>query len=189
MLENSTNVQYSEAEKQSENAVHIPKSSAVKFHGFNIPCLAKPKACHGNFMLKFFLSFTNETDEGIIFSTSGFNTSVVGTSLFLKNSKLIASIRTKSREWKASAPMNMAVNAFQIIKINWGYNEAIKLTIDTDTYIETYMTVSHIPESGEDLNGVLSVGGIDMLLRFSAFKVEDYDGEWSKRVQYGGKNS
>lgn len=85
--------------------------------------------------------------------------------------------------------MNMAVNAFQIIKINWGYNEAIKLTIDTDTYIETYMTVSHIPESGEDLNGVLSVGGIDMLLRFSAFKVEDYDGEWSKRVQYGGKNS
>ncbi len=192
MLENSTNVQYSAGQSLVEGldkkAVRIPKSTTVKFHGFNLPCLANPQACHGSFSLKFVLSFTDETDDGIIFSTTADNTSIVGTSLFLKDSNLIASIRTESRIWKVSAPINMAVNEFKVIKIKWSYNESITLQIGSDSYSGIYLIVSRLPKSGEDLNEVLSVGGVDMLLHLTTFKAQDYDEEWSKKIHYGGND-
>lgn len=184
MLENDTRVEYRAEQSQSENAVHVPKSSAVKLHGFNIQCLTNPRACHGSFTLKFMLSFTDETNDGIIFSTTGYNTSVFGTSLFLEGSELVASVRTNSRAWKISAPITMSVNTFQNITVSWSYTGDIVLDIDSNTRAEKYSVVTHIP--GEHFDGVLNVGGIDMLLYMTSFRAQSYDLEWSKRIHYGG---
>ena len=173
---------------QTKKGVHITTSNSVKFHGFNIPCLRNPKACPGSFQLKFVLSFTGETNDGIVFSTSGSNTSISGTSLFLKNSNLIASIRTESRIWEVSAPTNMVVDAFEVVKINWGYNEDISLQLGSNTFTRNYLSVSQLPTSDEDSNGFLSVGGIDIWLNWMSFKVEDYDEEWRKKIHHGGND-
>ena len=193
LLKNSTSVEYSAGQTlvnlQGQPGVRITTSNSVKLHGFNNPCLKNPKECHGSFQLKFLLSFTDETADGIIFSTTGYNTSVIGTSLFLKDSNLIASIRTESRKWEVSAPANMRGNAFEVIKVNWDYNEDISLKLGADTYTKKYLLVSPLPKSDEDLNGVLSVGGINVLLHQTSFKVEDYDEEWEKKTRCGGNIS
>ena len=184
LLENDTRVEYRAEQSQGENAIHVPKSSAVKLHGFNVQCLTNPRACHGSFALKFVLSFTNKTDDGIIFSTTGYNTSVVGTSLFLEGSELVASVRTNSRAWNISSPIVKSVNTFQNITVKWSYTGDIVLDIDSNTRAEKYSIVTHSP--GEHFDGVFNVGGIDMFLRMTSFKVQSYDLEWSKRIHYGG---
>ena len=184
LLKNDTKVEYLPEQSQGEKAVVVPQSSAVKFHGFNIECLTNPRACHGSFVLKFALSFTDRTSDGIIFSTTGYNTSVIGTSLFLKGSELTASIRTDSRAWKVSAPIDMAANTFQNISVQWSYTGDIVLDIGSNTHVGQYSIVTHIP--GESFDGVLHVGGVDMFLYMTSFKVQSYTLEWSKRIHYAG---
>ena len=191
-LRNSTTVEYSKGQRYedglSKNAVYIPRSSTVKLHGFNVPCLTNPQACLGNFTFKLVFSFTDESANGVIFSTTGYNTSVIGTSLFLKNSKLTASVRTKSRNWTVSGPADMTANVVQSVEINWRYDAELTLKMDSATYQAELSMVPHTPTSGVDLKGILNVGDIDMYLHSFSFEALPYDNEWARKIQNGGNH-
>lgn len=169
-------------------AIFIPKTSLIQLCGFNIICLRNPQMCSGSFKFLFRVSMTDVSTDGIIFSTSGDNTSIVGTSVFLINSNLVVVIRTVTRIWSVSAPADSLVgDTLEYVLIIWSYPGDITLKVKGVAYTAPYTVVPlRIPLAGDDLKNVIKFGGVDLNLNWVSLEVESYDVWLRKRIRDAG---
>lgn len=171
------------------SGVFIPRSSPIELHGFNTICLRNPKMCGGSFAFGFNLYLPDVSTDGIIFSTTGHDTSIVGTSLLLEGSNVVASVRTVSRIWKVLAPasgLSNVNNDFMYVDLIWNYDYEIKLKIEGTPHTAPYTVVTHIPLAEDDLKNVMRFGGVDLSTNLIQLKIEPYDDWLRKKIHHAG---
>ncbi len=168
-------------------AIFIPRASPIELYGFNIICLRNPKMCGGSFTIGLMVLMTDLSLDGLIFSTTAYNTSIVGSSVFVKDSNLVVVIRTVSRIWKVSAPASALLgDTLKFVQIIWSYLDDITIKIAGVAYTAPYTVVPHMPLAGDDSRGVIRFGGVDLTSSRFSFYVESYE-EWlEKRIHTAG---
>lgn len=189
--ENTTRMRLSGAEGfvkvGGKSGYLISRTSYIELTGLNILCFWNPKKCFGSFVIGIIISLKDVSAGGIIFSTSGDNTSVVGTSLFLKDSNLVVAIRTDSRVWTVTAPAsNLVRDDFTYVRISWHYNNDISLKIDGIPYTAPYKVVPRLPYNGDRFTGVVKLGGIEFVLNWFDLSITPYTVSLNKRIQPAG---
>ena len=144
--------------------------------------------CGGSFSLGLKLYLPDVSTDGIIFSTTGLNTSIVGTSLLLEGSNLLASVRTVSRIWKVSAPASDLSNGNDLGYVNliWNYDEEINLKIRGNSFKAPYTVVNHIPLAEDDFKSVMKFGGVDLSTGYISLSIESYDDWLKKKIHPAG---
>jgi hypothetical protein len=168
-------------------AISVPRGSHIEFSGFSTKCLRNPKMCDGSFVIGVKVKISDVTTDGLLFSTSGHNTSVVGTSLFLKDSNLMVIIRTVSRIWEVSAPASSLVaDTLKYFQIEWNYMQDIVLRIEDVPYSAPYTVVAPMPLSSEDTKDMITFGGVDLFFNWFSFTMESYDNWLRGRIHNAG---
>ena len=172
------------------SSIHIPRASPIELHGLNTLCLRNPKMCSGSFSIVVKLAMSDISTDGIIFSTSGDNTSIVGTTVLLKDSNVMVNIRTVSRLWKVSGPASALVgNTLKFFKIEWSYSGNIILIIEGTRYSAPYTVVGPMPFASDDSKGVMTFGGVDLSFNWFSLKTESYDSWERKRIHSAGNQA
>ncbi|XP_028392974.1 uncharacterized protein LOC114517441 isoform X2 [Dendronephthya gigantea] len=188
-VENTTRMRLSGAESfvkvGGKPGYLIPTTSHIELSGLNILCLWDPKKCSGSFVIGIQISVKDVSVDGVIFSTSGHNTSVVGTSLFLKDSNLVVAIRTATRIWTVTAPASgLDRDNFTYVMIYWQYNNDISLEIDRIPYTAPYKVVPGVPYNGDLFPGVIKLGGTEFIINWFTLDIIPYTTSFNKRIQY-----
>ena len=141
--------------------------------------------CPGSFVFSFKLRMADVSTNGIIFSTTGQNTSVVGTSLRIKDSKLVASVRTISRIWEASVPAASLVDE-SLVQMKWSYIGELTLNVTGTVETVPYTVVSPIPVANEDLKDIVEFGEVGLTTGSVNFSITEYEDMQAKRIALAG---
>ena len=144
--------------------------------------------CDGSFSLGIKLVLSDLSADGIIISTTGHNTSIVGTSLFLKGSNLFASVRTVSRIWEVSAPASglSSVDELVYVDLFWNYNGEMSLNFKGLSHRARYTVAAHMPLADDQAKNVMKFGGVDLSTNWISVKILPYSYSLYRKYQHAG---
>ena len=145
--------------QQPVKNVLLNSSSQLRLFGFNNPCLSNPRSCLRDIEISMQISLVEATGNGFLFTTSDYNTSALGFSLFVKDQEIVAIVRTETRVWRASGPVQGVVNNLGLIQVKWAYDEKLKLTIGSDSFYGELVLAKHVGRVDETPSTVIKVGG------------------------------
>lgn len=166
----------------------IPRSNPVELYGVNTICLRNPKMCDGSFSLGIKLDLSDLSADGIIVSTTGHNTSIVGTSLFLKGSNLFASVRTVSRIWEVSAPASSLTNVDEVVCVDLflNYDGEMRLHFNGLSHRARYTVAAHMPLADDQVKNVIKFGGVDLRTNWIDLEIFPYSNSLYRKYQHAG---
>ena len=137
-------------------------------YGFDNPCLVNPKQCAAGFVISLSIILKPYSSEGFILTTSNYNKSAVGTSLFVEDGQLVTIIQTETRVWNVSGPVPPVLNCS--VRITWSYEEEVTMKIGNSRYNNMYVIRDHFVESTH--NSSLVIGGRHLDFVMSDFMIE-----------------
>ena len=133
------------------------------------------------------ISLVEATGSGFLFTTSDYNTSALGFSLFVKDQEIVAIVRTETRVWKAAGPVQGVVNNFVYVIVEWAYDKKLKLDVGSDSFYGELVLAEHVGRVDETPSTVIKVGGsLDFSIVYVSVTLKEMDESEKIKTVYSG---